>query len=898
MVPLVVAVLWLGSLLSSSVYAATYYVSTAGSNSNNGLSEATAWGTIAYGVSQMVAGDTTYVMNGTYNEGVILFDTSGTQAAPITLINYPGHSPKIVFIDPNAVHRILIQNAAGSNVEIGWITIEGLEISNGYDGIKYYNLHDSTIRRNWIHDSLNQGILGTGTRMLIDRNIISHNGGFAECATTPSTCNKDHGIYAYGKAYTVTNNLIYDNLAVGIQQTGSSAYNSNTHASPDYADSSDWIIVHNTIAYQSYGSAINLWGTKTNNTRIENNIFYENAQQLTGPGQGIRFTGGAGTGIVIDNNHVYATTPGRTVFLSDGATEGVNYTQSGNVVNVSSPALINAPSTVPVSPDFRLTSTSPAINVGKNIGSSFCGAAPDAGAFELCSPSQATINNRFLDVTIPTPFAPIQAASGQTGWSVGCSPSCGTLTIATVTTLAGAPTTVRLDISGLAGGACTVDQTFTVSYSSTTGTLTDSILVGPYSGVFNQAVYSFTSFAVTNQCGAGGGGTPPTGPKLVYDLDGNATDSSGNGLNGTVSGGAFIAAKFSQGWSVTASTDTITWGWGSGINPSTQSFTVCAGVWIPPGSTNLNRILWGSTLGTDQRTYLSINGGTFRQGVQTSSDTTGSEFVVDEGWNHICQVFNATTDTATIYKNGVASGVAGGNKTYTSYTLASTPVIGSPFSTSLIGVIYDNFLVYDSVPDIGEIYASWQAPSGSGSPACYAQTQHRWEAIDTDAANNPIVLRSTNNTSIKVVENGAVALVVQIDCTGSNGSALAVLPYYDKDGDGTFNLSVPAVLGVDGISFWGDTVRTTLNDGATSGAIAGSLTPVSGVTVLKPFPSTALALLQNQSTTHRFIFRVGPIAGHTRAIKLKTDTGTPLSSYTPTIGATIEVISAQAAASF
>ncbi len=46
-----------------------------------------------------------------------------------------------------------------------------------YNGIKYYNMHNSIIRRNWIRNSLYSGILGIGGHHnLIDRNIVSHNG--------------------------------------------------------------------------------------------------------------------------------------------------------------------------------------------------------------------------------------------------------------------------------------------------------------------------------------------------------------------------------------------------------------------------------------------------------------------------------------------------------------------------------------------------------------------------------------------------------------------------------------------------------------------------------------------------------------------------------------------------
>lgn len=377
-------------------HAATYYVDTAGSDSHPGT-EKQPWRTVAYAVSKMVAGDTTYVRGGTYNEGLIRFSRTGTQAAPIKLLNYPGESPIINFIDPKQFPRILIQHASRINVAMGWITIEGFEIAHGYDGIKYYNLHDSTIRRNWIHHSLNQGILGGGGHHnTFDRNIINHNGGtFDACAATGANldCNQRHGFYLHGNFYTIINNLIYDNLAFGIQVNGSStsAYSSTKHPGPEFAGASDWVISNNVFAYQYAATGIVLWGGLVNRVRIENNIFYENNTN-GGSSQGIFFTGLGGTGNTIRNNLAYATTPRPTAFLGPtGATEGVNYTQSGNVVNTDNPRFLNAPATLPESPNFKLHERSPAIDKGLSLNTtriSFDGTtrpqgrAYDIGAYE------------------------------------------------------------------------------------------------------------------------------------------------------------------------------------------------------------------------------------------------------------------------------------------------------------------------------------------------------------------------------------------------------------------------------------------------------------------------------------------------------------------------------------
>ena len=388
-------------LPTAAAHAATYYVATTGNDSNPGT-RSQPWRTVAYAVSTMVAGDTTYVMDGTYNEGVIRFKRSGTQTAPIKLLNYPEHSPKIAFIDPDAAHRILIQHTSGYNKAIGWITIEGLELTNGHDGIKWHNLHDSTIQRNWIHHNKFMGMLGIGgTRIRIDRNRINHNGNFDLCTQNPARCNHDHGIYAHGSAYAITNNLIYGNLAFGVQQNGSStsAYDTTKHPATEFSGAANWLIAHNTFAYNAYRGGIVVWGALCTNSRIENNIFYENSVHRSSSPQGIEFVSAGAKGIQIRNNHAFASESGGTLFLgSTGATEGINYTQSGNVVNVSPPAFVNAPATIPGSPNFALTARSPALDAGlpiKATRTSFDGTprpqgrAPDIGAYEYVAGSDA-----------------------------------------------------------------------------------------------------------------------------------------------------------------------------------------------------------------------------------------------------------------------------------------------------------------------------------------------------------------------------------------------------------------------------------------------------------------------------------------------------------------------------
>lgn len=374
-------------LPSILVHAATYYIATTGDNSNPGT-ETKPWQTVAYAVNTMGPGDTTYVRGGTYNEGLIRFRTSGKQEAPIKLLNYPGESPIIQCIDAKQVHRMIIHHASGERFPMGWITIEGLEIRNCYDSLKIHNGHDLTIRKNVFYNGLHQGILGNGTRILIDRNVIHHNGN--------TSGNQNHGIYMNGTGITITNNIIYDNQHYGIQANGSpsSLYSSSKHAGPEFAVSHDWVIANNTIAYNRNRAGLVIWGTTLKNLRVENNIFYENGVTLSsGNAQAIDFCCSATSGsigIQIRNNLAYASGSGATGFLGVLSIAS-KYTQSDNIVNMSDPAFIKAPATLPDSPNFALTQRSPAIDAGLTITETktdFLGAARlqgrayDIGAYE------------------------------------------------------------------------------------------------------------------------------------------------------------------------------------------------------------------------------------------------------------------------------------------------------------------------------------------------------------------------------------------------------------------------------------------------------------------------------------------------------------------------------------
>src|SRR5260370_1104096 len=79
-------------LLAGTAQATDYYVSKSGSDSNSGTSTNLSFLTIQKSASVMNAGDTCYMLSGTYRETVTPAHP-GTSGSPITFAVYPGATP-------------------------------------------------------------------------------------------------------------------------------------------------------------------------------------------------------------------------------------------------------------------------------------------------------------------------------------------------------------------------------------------------------------------------------------------------------------------------------------------------------------------------------------------------------------------------------------------------------------------------------------------------------------------------------------------------------------------------------------------------------------------------------------------------------------------------------------
>jgi hypothetical protein len=297
--------------------------------------------TLQEAASRAQAGDTVLVHGGVY-KGHLYLRRSGEPDRPIVFKNAPGG--RSVF-DGQSEGRIEMQAEEGWQKPIGWITIEGFEVKGGWDGIKFYNAHNIVLRGNYIHDNLNQGILGNGHHVRIEGNVIAQNGFKPDNERS----NLEHGIYCTGSDFTIVNNVIRSNKAYGIQVAGY-PFKSDYHAGREFADARHWLISNNTIALNENRAGIVIWQEGAADCVIQNNIFYNNAVHLGGGDvQGIDFVA-AGGGHVIRHNLFFS--PGRTSL-------GERWSQAAGNIEDRDPVFVDADEL-----DFHLRENSPAIDAG------------------------------------------------------------------------------------------------------------------------------------------------------------------------------------------------------------------------------------------------------------------------------------------------------------------------------------------------------------------------------------------------------------------------------------------------------------------------------------------------------------------------------------------------------
>lgn len=384
-------------LISQATSGVTYYVSGSGSNTNNGLSPSSAFSTIQKAASMTKPGDKVLIMNGIYtnsNSGsVVTINRSGTANAWIKYHAYPGHSPKIKH---NAWNGILITDGA-AYIEIYGLEIEGNNtkitldyaqsqkynsnnpLTNGncinIEGRKTTNPHHIRILNNKVHNCGGAGIsTAEADYVMIDGNEVYNNAWYSVNANSGISMyqNVNYDSNTGYKMY-VTNNRVYNNrqyipwIKYGKITDGNGIIiddSQHTQNGSTLGAYKGRTLVANNITYQNGGSGIG--AHRSEHVDIINNTAYMNNQSPE-INYGQIFPNYS-SDFKILNNILYAY-PGKKVNHKPSGTNVIfNYNIYANSTAigakgandiVADPQFVN-----PSAGDFRLKSTSPAINNG------------------------------------------------------------------------------------------------------------------------------------------------------------------------------------------------------------------------------------------------------------------------------------------------------------------------------------------------------------------------------------------------------------------------------------------------------------------------------------------------------------------------------------------------------
>ncbi|MBW4430133.1 MAG: right-handed parallel beta-helix repeat-containing protein, partial [Nostoc desertorum CM1-VF14] len=291
----------------------TYYVSGTGNDKNDGLNEGGAFRTLQKAADLVQAGDTVYVMNGTYTNiyanVLSLSNKHGSASAPITFTAYPGHKP-VLEARKNNWNAISITGSS-------YVVIEGLTLMGARDeitleyalqqkdnlnnpatsgngiNVTYINgaqkqrSHHITIKNNNVSDFPGGGITTIEADYIkVENNVVSGNSWYSPFGTQGITMfqlwNSDNNVTDY--KVIINGNTSFDNKQlVPWAVTGLTTEGHGIMLDTSYIGDVAYqgkALISNNLTYNNGGAGIQIYKGE-NPVDIVNNTAYQNSQTLS-----------------------------------------------------------------------------------------------------------------------------------------------------------------------------------------------------------------------------------------------------------------------------------------------------------------------------------------------------------------------------------------------------------------------------------------------------------------------------------------------------------------------------------------------------------------------------------------------------------------------------------------
>jgi len=942
----VLVLLLLMSPLSTDLFAATRYVALNGLDSNTCLDSEnidTPKRTFVSALSCLSPGDTLLIRGGTWTEQIDLqgANKSGTPGNWITIGGYPGETVIIRFTDPSVYGPIKVRGAKSYFV-FQDMTLDGINqpLSSGWQ-IRDGN-HHFILRRLIIENQNYHGLYVSADDITVEDSIFRN----ARAPVNQTSIDCTPGFRHVGWYIHDGNNIVFrrneirnmpgggghlypgpaDNVVLDSNLIVENSWCStqtqlgwNVAASSTGGNLTGVVLTNNVIANNNpagtggNGAGIAVagaGGATVTGARVENNTIYNNQARSGSFAYGILVGAGA-INTIVKNNIVTANETGQILTsASTNTTVTHNACLSGDSCGTTGKVTLSSatePFVNAASEDFRLKAgTNPVVDTGTTVAArpSPVGVT-DIGAFERGLIASAAVATGYIEVTVNVMTAPVLPGAGCTGVTIANGTSTGTPVVDVCAVKAGASNVLQLTVSGFTGsGTCTL------SYSG--GNVTDSGYVGPVSGGISQGINSASGVSVSGTCDNTAGGSPPaSGLYSVFALDEGsgttATDSSGNANHGTVSAGV-TWVNDTSGTGVSIPTDAtfrhVASTYGQGIDIEETSVSVCALV-LPDLQYSQKVVVSAGGNGSSQRFYFgwATVGGVqqWGSGVGASGFTSGAtEFPASPQLTLVCLRANAATDTATLSVNRTIGTSAAAVKSTVGFTtLVDDLRAGNDgtFTTNNGGYtvygmwVWENTYLADS--DVQDLYDTLFATGGAVGG--YAQKAHRWQGVYLDGNGDPVTIGTAS--TLEVVQGGAVALEMQVDCTGGACDPVALRLYVSDIAGNT--TAVPQSIGAFGVGMWGASTSAILNRNVSSCCITGALTANDGVTLLDAVATNTIELAQDSSVMFRWIVTIGQNAPVDEELFFfpKQDNGAELDGAAGTVP-TIRVIAPQASGGF